>query len=70
MKSIEQQLEDEKRVNQALIDLLDEALREVGYSDETISGLTVSGKIDFLVRAAQKGTQQATDADFHGEGIA
>jgi hypothetical protein len=52
MKSVEQQLDDEKKANQAIIDLLDEALLKVGYSDEAISGLTVSGKIDFLVRGA------------------
>ena len=54
MKSIDQQLEEEKRVNQAIVDLLDEALQKVGYSEDVIKGLTVSGKIDFLVRAAGK----------------
>lgn len=58
MKTIEQQLQDEKRVNQAIIDLLDEALQNVGYKEDVINGLTVSGKIDFLVRAAQQIVQR------------
>jgi hypothetical protein len=53
MKSLKQQLEEEKKVNQAIIDLLDEALQKVGYGEDVINGLTVSGKIDFLVRATQ-----------------
>lgn len=59
MKSVEQHLEEEKRVNQAIVDLLDEALQKVGYSEDVINGLTISGKIDFLVRAAQHGMQLA-----------
>lgn len=54
MKSVEQQLGEEKKVNQAIVDLLDEALQKVGYSEYVINGLTISGKIDFLVRAAQQ----------------
>lgn len=59
MKTLEQQLDDEKKVNQAIVDLLDIALQKVGYSDDVIEGLTIAGKIDFLVRAANVPAKQA-----------
>jgi hypothetical protein len=52
MKNIEQQLEDEKRRSQAIIDLLDEALVKIGLDPNSY---TVAGKIDMLVKYAQQG---------------
>ena len=53
-KSIEQQLEEEKRRSQAIIDLLDEALVKIGLDPNSY---TVAGKIDMLLKYAQQGVQ-------------
>jgi len=54
MKNIEQQLEDEKRRVQAIIDLLDESLVKIGVEPNNYS---VTGKIDILLTKAQQGIQ-------------
>jgi hypothetical protein len=54
MKNIEQQLEDEKRRSQAIIDLLDEALVKISLDPNSY---TVAGKIDMLLKYAQQSVQ-------------
>lgn len=54
---LEKLLRDEQRRVEAIENLLDEALRKVGYQEIVIDGLTIPGKISYLVKAAKEGVK-------------